>query len=106
EVLWSIKFGRTYLSSVGEIHIDVSGNSVGETVKHDGSVVLRIENLPKSNLLTVTRRTVQSFSVEGVFEKKIETEEKEDLLILLAFDEKERPILISNPIYLIRGERR
>ena len=106
EVLWSIKFGRTYLSSIGEIHIDVSGKSVGETVKHDGSVVLRIENLPKSNLLIVTKKMAQSFNVKGTFEEKIEIEEKKDFLILLAFDGKKRPIpiLISNPIYLIRGE--
>lgn len=104
EVLWSIKFGRTYLSSIGEVNIDISGNNVGETAKHDGNVFLRIENLPKSNLLVVTKKTVRSFNVYGTFEERIEVEEKEDLLTLLAFDEKERPILISNPIYLTRGE--
>ena len=106
EVLWSIKFGRTYLSAIGKVHIDVSGKSVGETVKHDGSVILRIENLPRLNLLVVMKKNVRSFNVGGILEEKIEIEEREDFLVLIAFDDKGRPTLISNPVRLIRGEQR
>lgn len=104
EILWAIKSGRVYLSSVGEIKIDVSGKGVGETVFHGGSVVLGVENLPRLSLLVVRKREVQQFEVCGSFEKKIDVEEPEDVLILLGFDSKGRPALIVNPILLIRGD--
>lgn len=104
EVLWALKFGRLYLSSVGKVRIDVSGKGVGETVFHDGCVNLVIEGLPKANIVVVRRRDAQSFDAHGILEKKLITDEKEDFLALLAFDEKGRLILVSNPIFLSRGE--
>ncbi|KAF2958559.1 hypothetical protein AS159_02390 [Thermotoga sp. Ku-13t] len=104
EILWAIKAGRVYLSLVGEIKINVSGKSAGETVFHRGSVVLGVENLPRLSLLVVRKKEVQQFEVCGSFEKKIDVEEPKDVLILLGFDSKGRPALIVNPILLIRGD--
>ncbi|MEN3008517.1 CehA/McbA family metallohydrolase [Pseudothermotoga sp.] len=100
EVLWSMKFGKVYLSSMGELDVSVLDKKVGETVFHDGTISLRIDGLSKVNLLVVTKKDAQSFDVSGGFEKKLQLDEKEDFLILLAFDDKARPMFLTNPIFL------
>ncbi|MCS7175015.1 CehA/McbA family metallohydrolase [Pseudothermotoga sp.] len=102
EVLWSMKFGRVYLSSMGELDVSVLDKKVGETVFHDGTVSLRIDGLSRVNLVVVTKKDAQSFDVSGGFEKKLQLDEKEDFLILLAFDDRARPLFLTNPIFLYK----
>lgn len=104
EVLWSMKFGRVYLSSVGEVDVSVSDKSIGETVFHSGTVLLRIDRLPRANLLVVMKKSAESFDVSSEFEKEFTIDDQKDFLVLLAFDEKGRPVLLTNPIHLFRGE--
>ena len=108
EVLYAIKSGKVYLSRGGRIDFEISGHTLGDLIEHDGEdklmLKIGINDITENyEVFLLMRNDTISF---GRNQKEIEHEivspTDEDFALVWVKDEKNRTLILTNPIYLRR----
>ncbi|MGJ8453965.1 CehA/McbA family metallohydrolase [Pseudothermotoga sp. U03pept] len=105
EVIYAIKFGKTYLGYTNGLSFTVEGKSFGQTISWQESVrvMANIGDFDQQNVMIVTKSSSKDFGKVKEIDTKIEVH-PDDFVILIVYGKHSLPIFITNPVFVKRGE--
>ncbi|MFN3284245.1 MAG: hypothetical protein ACK40Q_08460, partial [Pseudothermotoga sp.] len=105
ETLFSIKFGRVLLSYVNHISFTVSGKKSGQVLLADDQVHVEasIGKIGQEKVLLITKNDARDLGRVSEIDIKVAVQEN-DFVMLIVFSKNDLPLVITNPVFVKRGD--
>ncbi|WP_052465285.1 CehA/McbA family metallohydrolase [Thermotoga profunda] len=105
EVLFAIKNGKVILSYTDDVSFTVEDKTSGETVIAKDKVKIKASfgQLGQKNVIVITKKTAKKLGEIGELEMKIDME-PDDFALLIVLGKDNLPLVITNPVFVKRGD--
>lgn len=105
EMLFSIRFGRVLLSYANHISFTVAGKKSGQVLLANDQVHVEasIGKIGQEKVLLITKNDARDLGRVSEIDIKVAVQEN-DFVMLIVFSKNDLPLVITNPVFVKRGD--